>query len=86
MVNPTTPTQADLILAELQRQSGQWVAMPELWRVSGAFAVHSRISDLRHQGHVIDQKCEGDKPRKSFYRLVQPLPIDASGQFRLTLS
>jgi len=46
-------TQCSVILARLKRARGRWVPMPELARVSGAYAVHSRISDLRERGHAI---------------------------------
>lgn len=68
-----SPTQCSLILAELTRRHGQWVSMPELAEVSGAYAVHSRISDLRADGYLIDVRQEGSRPRKSFYRLTSPL-------------
>jgi hypothetical protein len=73
--------EVEKILARLQESPGEWVAMPELYRVSGAFAVHSRISDLRKRGHVIEQWNEwedlggrraegGGRICKSSYRLV----------------
>lgn len=49
-------SQASKILAHLAERRGQWVPMPELWRVSGAFAVHSRIADLRKAGHDVRQE------------------------------
>lgn len=67
------PSQCRLILAELIRRHGQWVPMPELVAASGAYAVHSRISNLRAYGLQIETKIEGCRPRKSFYRLVSPL-------------
>jgi len=65
-------SQKEKILKELSRVWGQWVEMPVLWRVSGAFAVHSRIADLRRDGYVIEHKNEWseDGVCKSFYRLV----------------
>lgn len=65
-----SPTQCDIILDALVRARGTWVAMPDLARLSGAFAIHSRISDLRSVGHKIDVRMEGGRPRKSWYRLV----------------
>lgn len=64
-------SQCALILAELQRRPGEWVPMPELWRVSGAFAVHSRIADLRKRGYVIVHKNthQPDGSIHSFYQL-----------------
>lgn len=46
-------SQCSLILARLVRARGRDVPMPELARVSGAYAVHSRIADLRGRGHRI---------------------------------
>jgi hypothetical protein len=68
-------TQAEAILAELVIHHGEWVPMPRLAEVSGAYAVHSRISDLRGAGHDIQSKVEGVRPRKSFYRLVSPVQV-----------
>lgn len=64
-------SQSDLILRELQRKKGQWVPMPRLVSCSGAYAVHSRCSDLRNRGHII-QQMNKHKGRKiaSFYRLI----------------
>lgn len=66
-------TQNALILRELVRQHGRWVPMPELAAAAGAYAVHSRVSDLRAQGNEIEVKIEGTRPRRSFYRLVSPV-------------
>lgn len=46
-------TQCEAILARLIEARGEWVPMPELCRISGAYAVHSRISDLRARGFSI---------------------------------
>ncbi len=63
-------SQCDLILARLKETPGEWVPMPELYRVSGAFAVHSRISDLRKLGFSIAHKNERtEKATHSFYKL-----------------
>lgn len=65
-------TQCGAILARLEAAGGDWVPMPELARASGAFAVHSRVSDLRSWGHVIEQRSERDGRKvRSFYRLVE---------------
>jgi Helix-turn-helix domain len=64
-------SQAARILAELEARRGHWVPMPELWRVSGAMAVHSRIAELRGRGHAIEHRNEHqDGVVKSFYRLI----------------
>jgi hypothetical protein len=60
------------ILGELVVQKGQWVAMPDLARIAGGYAVHSRIADLRKRGHRIDAKQErrpGTRKVWSYYRL-----------------
>lgn len=67
------PSQNELVLAELQRCQGEWVAMPRLAEVSGSMNIHSRISDLRRQGHTIEPRQEGTRPRRSFYRLIVPV-------------
>lgn len=46
-------TQCDIILARLRMARGAYVPMPILAAESGAYAVHSRISDLRRRGHHI---------------------------------
>lgn len=65
-------SQSDLILRELQATPGQWVPMPRLCEVSGAYAVHSRVADLRKQGHNIEWsgKRMGNAVF-SFYRIIQ---------------
>lgn len=70
----TNPSQADKVLAKLKETPGEWVEMPELARACGGFAVHSRISELRHKrGLTIEHKEEsikGSRQRASFYRLI----------------
>jgi hypothetical protein len=63
-------SQCDRILAELESKRGHWVPMPDLARIAGCFAVHSRIADLRKRGHRIEsmQDRHGRKVW-SFYRL-----------------
>jgi hypothetical protein len=66
-------TQCDLIAQHLQQRVGQWVPMTDLWRVSGAFAVHSRISDLRQRGYDIDHHNQHiNGVVHSYYRLSVP--------------
>lgn len=68
-----TSTQNERVLARLRQSLGDWVPMPTLAMSSGAFAVHSRVSDLRKQGHRIEQKSErksGSRANHSFYRLL----------------
>jgi biotin operon repressor len=56
--------------------------MPDLARAAGAYAVHSRISDLRRMGFEIDQQSRRvGRVVHSFYRLADPLrTIQAGGQ------
>lgn len=69
--DPHKPTQCALILTALQQRVGEWVPMPELYQLSGAWAVHSRISDLRRAGHQIEHRNEWHGGQcHSFYRLV----------------
>jgi hypothetical protein len=66
-------SQTQKILAHLQANLGEWVAMPKLYEISGAMAVHSRIADLRKNGANIEQKNErppGSRAIHSFYRLT----------------
>lgn len=51
-------TQNERILTVLE--SGEWVAMPDLCRASGSYNVHSRISDLRKNGHDIEHRQKRD--------------------------
>lgn len=46
-------SQCELILAELRKAGGSPVYMPTLVDASGSYNIHSRISDLRKQGHAI---------------------------------
>lgn len=65
-------SQCYAILGELILRRGEWVPMPDLARISGAYAVHSRIAELRRRGHRIDAKQErrpGTRKVWSYYRL-----------------
>ena len=66
------PTQCALILTALLEHPNEWVPMPELARVSGAYAVATRISNLRAKVHPIETKVEGQKPKLSWYRILVP--------------
>jgi hypothetical protein len=45
--------------------------IPELYAVSYSFVIHSRISDLRGRGHVIEHKnVYRGKQCCSYYRLL----------------
>ena len=65
-------SQCDRILARLEAAWGAWVSMPDLVKASGAYAVHSRVAELRSWGHNIEQRSERDGRKvRSFYRLVE---------------
>lgn len=69
-------SQSAAILRELQAAPGQWIPMPALAAASGAYAVHSRIADLRAAGHRIENRVLPPSgptgPRRSEYRLALP--------------
>lgn len=66
-------SQCDKILACLEAVPGQWCPMPTLVEVSGAYAIATRISELRKRGHVIEHKPEREGTKlHSFYRLIKP--------------
>lgn len=65
-------SQCDLILARLEMDKGQPVPMPALAECSGAYAVHSRIADLRKRGHNIRHTAFRDgRVVRSFYTLLE---------------
>lgn len=65
-------SQCELIMDVLVVEKGKWVGMPTLAHFSGAYAVHSRVAELRKRGHVIEQRSERDGRKvRSFYRLVE---------------
>lgn len=75
-------SQCEAILAHLEAHCGSWVGLPDLVRVSGAYAVHSRISDLRDRGHHIVHRNErSGRTVKSFYLLV-PSSLDGNPEER----
>jgi len=66
-------TQCGAILARLEAAGGDWVPMPNLAHDSGAFAVHSRVAELRKRGHRIEQRSDRHGRRVlSYYRLANP--------------
>ena len=67
------PTQNELILDALTARRGDWVPMPELSEASGSWNVHSRIADLRAEGHDIDNKIvRRGRQSRSYYRIPAP--------------
>lgn len=64
-------SQTAKIARALRASKPNWIAMTDLWRASGAFAVHSRIADLRRLGMSIENKRETNgRIVHSFYRLL----------------
>ena len=69
-IQTTGTSQSDRIHRRLRESSGEWVDLPELVKCSGAYAVHSRVSDLRKRGvHVEHRNIRHGKTVMSFYRL-----------------
>ena len=65
-------TQCGAILARLEAAGGAWVPMPNLAHDSGAYAVHSRVAELRKRGYAIEQRSDRHGRRvMSYYRLVE---------------
>lgn len=65
-------SQCDLIMDVLIVEQGKWVGMPTLAHFSGAYAVHSRVAELRKRGHQIEQRSDRHGRRVlSYYRLVE---------------
>jgi hypothetical protein len=69
-------SQADRILDALLRASTDlavadgWVTLPQLVAISGGYAVHSRVADLRKRGYDIEQTSVRRAGKvHSFYRL-----------------
>lgn len=72
-------SQADKILFALHAQQsfcggmvedGGWLSLPQLVNVSGGYAVHSRVADLRKRGYDIEQTSVRRAGKvHSFYRL-----------------
>lgn len=68
-------TQNEIILRKLTERAGQWVPMPDLVEASGAYAVHSRVADLRAAGHQIENTVDrSSRPHRSYYRLLVAQP------------
>jgi hypothetical protein len=89
VAGPRRTSQCDKILDALEKANGTWVSLPDLVRTSGAYAVHSRVSDLRKRGHRIEQANEhvGGLIHSS-YRLLQegmtPIPFSSSSATQLS--
>ena len=64
-------TQNERIAFKLAETLGEWVSMIDLWKCSGSMNVHSRISDLRKSGMIIENlKERSGRSVHSFYRLI----------------
>lgn len=60
-----------LLLECLTLRRGQWVPLPLLVDIVGAYAIHSRASDLRRLGYNVENRRERhDGQVHSFYRLA----------------
>lgn len=65
-------SQTDIIINELMRLRGEWVAMPHLAQEAGCYAVHSRCAEGRKRGITIENRVDTDpetKVKKSYYRI-----------------
>jgi hypothetical protein len=51
-------------------EDGDWHTSAELYRMN--MIVHSRMSDLRRKGHVIEKQITGTGSQHVRYRLVRP--------------
>lgn len=66
-------SQCERVLTLLKHHLNEWVGMPHLVEYSGSYVIHSRISDLRRQGHSIINRTEKDPAtgnRLSYYKLL----------------
>ncbi len=65
------PQQSAVILSVLLDANGGWVSALALHERSGSLCVHSRIADLRKQGHVIENRTRREAGRCiSEYRYI----------------
>ena len=63
-------TQNDRLEAIFREHPGEWLPMPDLARGIRAYAVHSRVADLRRRGMQIESRSTtqpGTRQRHSFY-------------------
>ena len=77
VVSQVAESQNDRLQAHFQACAGEWLAMPDLVRVVGAYAIHSRVAELRKRGMMIVNKRvrePGSRLCHSFYRYVPPHP------------
>jgi hypothetical protein len=73
-------SQAEKLRALFLEQPGQWISMTDLGREIGAWAVHSRVADVRKRfGMTIANKTETHpetRQRLSYYR-YDPAPCES---------
>ncbi len=68
-------TQNEAIAEVLLAHQGEWVPMPKLAKAARAYAVHSRIAELRKRGMNISNRTRTVRGRKiSEYQLTHPKP------------
>lgn len=79
---PRPGTQADIVLAALEREPGRWVGVHELMNSARSAAVHSVVSSLRlRYGIEVENRQErGKRQTKSFYRIRFCIPSIETGQ------
>jgi hypothetical protein len=68
-------SQTDLLRTYLTARPGEWIPMPVLAEQIGAFAVHSRVSDLRRRFSMdVTNRVDRDPSGKSisYYRYSPP--------------
>ena len=66
-------TQNDRLEEIFRAYPGEWLAMPWLAGEIGAYAVHSRVADLRRRGMRIASRSTthpGTRQRHSFYLFI----------------
>jgi hypothetical protein len=49
-------SQLAILKAEFERNPSRWIPAPHLQRITSSLAVHSRVSDLRKTGMVIENE------------------------------
>ena len=64
-------SQNSKILQELRRRKGGLASTVNLAKISGSYAVHSRINDLRQMGHEIHCFYPARSSKKAWYKLVE---------------
>jgi len=71
----TPGTQNARLMEIFRSRPNQWIPMPEIASEISAYAVHSRVADLRRLGWTVVNRQErpgGKGPRLSYYRYEPP--------------